>query len=180
MKRFEELELVNYCHPGCVPMLNIMRLPKDEAFCLADEMAEKHPETTAFYRFADFENYYALRLTQDEYLYERFKEMGGDPEEIHPLSFVVDGSDYLKEWFGNGPEIRLALAEVEARHISFTVGDSGAEFQRNGFVELLTLDEFRTRVEEHGDFQSFLASTGKHYVEVQLWSDRYIRKMEDK
>jgi hypothetical protein len=103
MKRFEELELVNYCHPGCVPMLNIMRLPKDEAFCLADEMAEKHPETTAFYRFADFENYYALRLTQDEYLYERFKEMGGDPEEIHPLSFVVDGSDYLKEWFGNGP-----------------------------------------------------------------------------
>ena len=46
-------------------------------------------------------------------------------------------------------------------------------------MELLTLDEFRSRVEEHGDFQSFLASTGKHYVEGQLWADRYIRKMED-
>ena len=22
---FEELQLVNYCYPGCIPMLNIMR-----------------------------------------------------------------------------------------------------------------------------------------------------------
>ena len=180
MKEFKDLTLVNYCHPGCIPMLNIMRLPKNEAFTLAYEMAKEHPETTAFYRFADFENYYVLRLTQDEYLYKRFREIGGEPEEEHPLSFVVEGSDYLKEWFGNGPETRLALSDIEAKHISFTVGDSGAEFQRNGSVDLLTLDEFRGMVEECGDFQTFLASTGKHYVEVQLWADRYIQKMEDK
>jgi len=176
MKKFDELELVNYCHPGCTPMLNIMRLPKEEAFDLAYEMAKRHPNTTAFYRFADFENYYALRLVQDEYLYKRFKEIGGEPEEEHPLSFVVDGSEYLKEWFGNGVETRISLKDVDFKHISFTIGDSGAEFQRNGTVDILTLDEFRRRVLEYGDFQAFLDSTCKNYVEVQLWSDVYIKK----
>ena len=34
----ENLILVNYCHPDCVPLKNIMRLPKEEAF----EMANNH------------------------------------------------------------------------------------------------------------------------------------------
>ena len=29
---FENLTLVNYCHPDCVPLKNIMRLPKEDAF----------------------------------------------------------------------------------------------------------------------------------------------------
>ena len=61
MKAFDQLVLVNYCHPGCVPLKNIMRLPEAQAFQLAQRLAEEHPETTAFYRFADFANYYALR-----------------------------------------------------------------------------------------------------------------------
>ncbi len=63
-----------------------MRLPEAEAFQLAHKLARKHPDTTAFYRFADFNNYYALRKKQDEYLYSRFVELGGSPEEKHPLS----------------------------------------------------------------------------------------------
>ena len=73
----ENLLLVNYCHPDCVPLKNIMRLAKEEAFEMAKKMAAAHPETTAFYRFADFENYYDLRLRQDEFLYSRFVELGG-------------------------------------------------------------------------------------------------------
>ena len=83
MKTFDELIIVNYCYPDCIPLMNIMRLPQKEAYALASVFAESHPETTAFYRFADFENYYLLR-------------------EKHPLSFVIEGSDYLRDWFGNG------------------------------------------------------------------------------
>jgi hypothetical protein len=72
----QELILVNYCHPDCVPMMNIMRLPEEEAYAKPYEMAALHPETTAFYRFADFENYYPLRMKQDAFLYARFKELG--------------------------------------------------------------------------------------------------------
>ena len=57
MKTFEEIGLVNYCYPDCIPLMNIMRLPKEEAFQMAHKLADAHPETTAFYRFADFENY---------------------------------------------------------------------------------------------------------------------------
>ncbi len=52
MKTFDGLILLNYCYP------NIIRLPQKEAFALASVFAESHPETTAFYRFTDFENYY--------------------------------------------------------------------------------------------------------------------------
>lgn len=173
----QELILVNYCHPDCVPMMNIMRLPEAEAYAKARELAKQHPDTTAFYRFADFENYYPNRKRQDAYLYERFLELGGKPEEEHPLSFVVEGSDYLREWFGNGVETRLSLKDIEPCHISFTIGDSGAEFIRNGSVELLTVEDLYRRMAEYGgSFEAFIQSTGKHYVEVQLWSDKYVKE----
>ncbi len=51
----DELYIVNYCHKNCTPLKNLIRLPKKEAFSLAYEMSAKNPETTSFYRFADFE-----------------------------------------------------------------------------------------------------------------------------
>lgn len=131
MKTFDELILVNYCYPDCIPLMNIMRLPQKEAYALASVLAESHPETTAFYRFADFENYYLLRKKQDEYLYSKFIELGGLPEEKHPLSFV----------------------------------------------ELLALKDLKDKLLKYGsDYDSFIKATGKHYVEVQLWTDKYITK----
>ena len=175
MKFFNELILVNYCYPDCTPLMNIMRLPKAEAFQLANKLAETHPDTTAFYRFADFDNYYALREKQDHYLYSRFIELGGMPEEKHPLSFVIESSDYLRNWFGNGIETKLPLKDIAPQHISFTIGDSGAEFQKNGYVDLLTMDNLYQRITKYsGDFEAFINATERHYVEVQLWSDKYI------
>lgn len=176
MKTFDELTLVNYCHPDCQPLLNIMRLPEKEAYALAGQMAASHPETMAFYRFADFHNYYPLRMQQDMYLRRRFVELGGQPEEEHPLSFTVEDSDYLQKWFDGGIETRLKLRQIAPCHISFTVGDSGSNYQRDGALDVLTLDMLRKRVAAFGDdFSAFLQSTGRGYVEAQLWSDRYIR-----
>lgn len=169
------LMLVNYCHPDCQPLKNIMRLPRDEAFGLAKELAAAHPETTAFYRFADFDNYYGLREAQDRYLYNGFIAKGGKPETEHPLSFVLEGSRYLSDWFGNGIETRIPINTVDEKHISFTLGDSGAEYGRNGSVEVLTLSDLKALFAgQDGDYSRFLHSVGKHYVEAQLWSDAYI------
>ena len=160
MKTFDELVLVNYCYPDCVPLMNIMRLPKEDAFELASEFAKSHPETTAFYRFADFENYYSLREKQDEYLYSKFVELGGMPEEKHPLSFVIEGSDYLREWFGNGMESRLHLKDIQPCHISFTIGDSGAEYQKRGMVELLTPEVLKKQISKYGnDYDAFIKAS---------------------
>lgn len=175
MKSFDELILVNYCYPDCIPLMNIMRLPQKEAFALAAAFAESHPGTTAFYRFADFENYYSLRKKQDEYLYSQFIELGGMPEEKHPLSFVIEGSDYLLEWFGKGIESRLRLKDILPCHISFTIGDSGAEYDKCGSVKLLTMESIKEQLQKYGNnFDAFMKATGKHYVEAQLWTDKYI------
>ena len=88
----EEIYVVNYCHHNCVPLKNIMWLPREQAFALAGEMAQQNKNTTAFYRFADFHNYYKERLKTDELLYARFCGLGGRPAKKHPLSFVLQCS----------------------------------------------------------------------------------------
>lgn len=176
MRVFNDLVIVNYCYPDCTPLMNIMRLPEAEAFQFAHDLAEGHPNTTAFFRFADFENYYSLRKKQDEYLYSRFVELGGIPDEKHPLSFVIEGSEYLRNWFGNGIETKLFLKDIAPCHISFTIGDSGSEFQKHGHLDMFTVDGLRQHLNRHkGDFDAFLHSTGRHYIEVQLWSDKYLK-----
>lgn len=37
----DDLYIVNYCHPNCVPLKNIMRLPKEGAFQKFDTLADK-------------------------------------------------------------------------------------------------------------------------------------------
>jgi hypothetical protein len=32
MVSIDEFCIVNYCHPNCIPLKNIIRLPKEEAF----------------------------------------------------------------------------------------------------------------------------------------------------
>ena len=153
-----------------------MRLPKEEAFRLAAAFAGAHPDTTSFGRFVDFENYYALRERQDAFLYAAFKAKGGMPEVTHPLSFVVEGSDYLREWFANGVETRLPLADVAPEHISFTLGDSGSTMERTGTIDLLTKEQFFRLLEQHGgDLSALLKEAGRGYVEAQLWSDKYLK-----
>lgn len=169
----KDLQIVNYCHPNCKPLQNIMRLPKGEAFALAKEMAAKNKDTTAFYRFADFANYYPERLQTDERLYRRFIALGGKPIEQHPLSFVLQGSEYLKEWFGGGIATTIPLDRIPSDYISFTYGDSQSTLKRDGDITMLTKDMLFRAIAESGTVEKFLSSVEKkyHYIEVQVWDD---------
>ncbi len=57
-------------------------------------------------------------------MFSRFVGDGGFPVQRHPLSFVIEGSDYLSEWFGGGIKSALRLREISPRRISFTVGEA--------------------------------------------------------
>lgn len=174
----DDLHIVNYCHRSCTPLLNIMRLPKDEAFALAHEMAEQNKNTTAFYRFADFENYYTRRLQTDKLLYARFIELGGKPLQYHPLSFVLQGSDYLNSWFDNGIVTMIPLNRISSNHISFTYGDSMASLERKSALTMLTKDMLLNAISEHdGTLEEFLTYVTEryHYIEVQVWDDECLK-----
>ena len=170
----DDLYIINYCHKSCVPLKNIMRLPKEQAFALAYEMAEKNKNTTAFYRFADFENYYYERLETDKLLYERFCELGGRPAEKHPLSFVLQGSDFLDNWFDNGIVTKIPLGRIPAGSISFTYGDSMSVRKIQGDFTMLTKEMLEEAVLKHnGTPEAFVSEINKsyHYIEVQVWDN---------
>jgi len=131
----DDLNIVNYSHPNTTPLQNICRLPEKEAFALAAEMSQANPDTTAFYRMADFANYYPHRMKVDELLYSQFIALGGKPMEKHPLSFVLHGSQYLHDWFSGGHITKIPLREISAEHISFTLGDSMGVYKNEGKFE---------------------------------------------
>ena len=165
-----DMDLINYSHVDCEPLKNIMRLPQKEAYALAAELAAAHPDTTAFGRFADFHNYYPRRLETDRQLHAAFLALGGQPTEEHPLSFVLEGSDYLDGWFGHGLVTRIPLKHVPPEQVSFTLGDS---MRADGFT-LLSLDMLDKMMNDHpGGAEACLAELREkyHYIEVQLWDD---------
>ncbi len=175
--KIDDLHIVNYCHHSCTPLLNIMRLPKDEAFALAFKMAEQNRDTTAVYRWADFENYYTRRLQTDKLLHARFVELDGKPLQGHPLSFVLQGSDYLNDWFGNGIVTKIPLNRIPPEHISFTYGDSMASLEKHSGFTMLTKDMLlKVMSDYNGTLEDFMNNIEKqyHYIEVQVWDDECV------
>ena len=149
-----------------------MLLPEDEAFRTAEALAKAHPDTTSFYRFADFANYYPGRKAADAYMYQAFLDLGGQPKLEHPYSFVLMESPYLEEWFSGEEKLRIKLSDVPAAVVSFTVGDSCARFQRGERPVVLTKPMLEEMYHTSGHSpQAFLETMlqGYQYMEVQLW-----------
>ena len=166
-----DLYITHYYYPGTDPWKNIMNLPEDEAFRLAGELAKAHPETTSFYRFADFANYYPLRKKADACVRARFTELGGKPELEHPFCFVLGESEYLKEWFSDGEKLTIALEVLPDEQVSFTLGDSCAVISQGKELSVLTKAELLAGIAECGSVEVFREQKlgGHGYVEVQLW-----------
>lgn len=168
----DKLYVTHYYFPGTDPWKNIMLLPEKEAFRVAEELAKAHPNTTSFGRFADFENYYPARKRADEYVRERFIQLGGKPKLMHPYSFTLTECDYLRKWFDSSDKITIDLEDIPDDQVSFTLGDSCALLQHGTEPEVLTKAMLFERIEAYdGSVDAFQkASLGKYaYVEVQLW-----------
>lgn len=168
-----KLYLTSYRHPDTAPFGNIMLLPEAEAYQKAAQLAAAHPDTTAFYRFADFANYYPRRKTSEKALRQQFIQLGGQPELMHPYSFVLMESRYLAQWFGNGPAVRVPVAALPKEQLSFTLGDSMSTFSRDGEHQVRTLDNLLDMMTAHGgtldDFLAHVETTWT-YIEAQVWS----------
>ncbi len=155
-----------------------MRLLKMEAFALAAQMSKENPNTTAFGRFADFQYYYPERMKTDKILYTKFCELGGKPKEEHPLSFVLQGSEFLHEWFGGENLLKFPLKPIPEEYVSFVYGDSMTILKKNGIIEMLTKSQFLDEIANlKGGLDAYMKNieTKFPYIEVQLWNDECCR-----
>ena len=153
-----------------------MQLSKKEAFALAYQMAANNADTTAFYRFSDFENYYPRRMKTDKLLYNAFISLGGNPQTEHPLSFVLQGSEYLDKWFDNGFITKIPLKIIPSEFISFTYGDSMAILRRNDKISIMTKEMLSGSIHDFkGTIDAYMKEIVErhYYIEVQLWNDHY-------
>ena len=168
----DKLYITHYYYPGTDPWKNIMLLSEEEAFRKAEELANLHPNTTSFGRFADFENYYPARKKADALVRERFIQLGGNPKLEHPYSFALLECEYLKEWFDSSDKIIINLEDIPDAQVSFTLGDSCALMVHGNEPVVLTKKMLLERIEAcNGSAEAFLKeSLGKYaYVAVQLW-----------
>jgi len=171
-----EINIVHYCHSVCMPLQSITELPEIEAYKIAGKLGLNN--ATAFGRFKDFKNYYPRRMETEKWLYDWFIKSGGEPKTEHPLYFVLEKSDYLNEWFDKGKIIKIPLSKIETEHISFTLGDSCANFYENNRHDPFLKDKLFKMIEENnGNINEFLDEINKkynyRYIECQLWKKDY-------
>lgn len=168
----DKLYITHYFYPGTDPWKNIMLLPEEEAFRKAKELADAHPDTTSFGRFADFENYYPARKKADAFVREKFIKLDGKPKLPHPYSFTLLECEYLRDWFDSSDKIIIDLDDVPDDQVSFTLGDSCALMIHGNEPVVLTKKMLYERIGAcNGSVDVFLKeSLGNYaYVEVQLW-----------
>lgn len=180
----DTLYITNYRETGGLPLRNIMRLPKEEAYEVAKKLSEN--TTARNNRYGEyFERYYQKRKCTEEWLYNQFIKNGGKPETKHPIYFILCESKGIQKFYGNEERIQIPLKDIASVHISFTPRDSmhikdmgiteGTVWNKNDFLNMM--------LESGKSVSDFIISLpgmyGKpgSYIEAQLWSDEYIKHL---
>ena len=172
-----EVNIVHYYHSKCIPLNSITELPENEAFEMAKKIGENDGES--FYRFKDFVNYYPRRIKTEKYLYDWFIKSGGKPKTKNPLYFVVESSDFFYNWYDKGKTFIIPLSKIDTKHISFTIGDSCSEYNKNNLKEPFLKEELYEIINGfNGNINLMLENLTKKYeikyIECQLWNNKYV------
>jgi hypothetical protein len=90
----------------------------------------------------------------------------------------LEGSNYLNEWFDKGKIIKFPLSNIDAKHISFTLGDSCATFDKENRKEPFLKDKLYEILAGYNEninelLKSIYKEYNYHYIECQLWNDDY-------
>lgn len=178
----DNLYITNYRETGGLPLRNIMRLPKEEAYLTAKKLSEN--STARNNRYGEyFKRYYQRRKNTEEWLYHQFIRNGGKPETEHPIYFVLCECKKLQKFYGNEEQIKIPLKDIASEHISFTPRDSmhikdmgiteGTVWNKNAFLNMI-LESGRSVSDFIISLPAMFGNPGG-YIEVQLWSDEYIK-----
>ena len=171
-----KLFLVNYRHSKSDPLKSITQLPEQEAFTVAKKLYDESP-CRAHRRFGpDFVYYYPHRLKTEQWLYERFLAIGGQPQTEHPFYFALHYCENFNVNFDFGKTTKINLNDIDIFDVSFTFGDSVAKMDSPDRKDPFLKDKLLEYINQFdNDVEKFLDSIKEQYVciEAQLWTDKY-------
>jgi hypothetical protein len=179
-----ELYITNYREAGGLPLHSITRLSKEEAYTFAKTLS--HKSVSKRDRYGEyFDTYYHKRLRTEEWLYDTFISLKGDPQTRHPIYFTLLESERLCGFFGNESKVQLLLKDIDPSHISFTPRDSMHLIEMGRTENTVWRKEILYKlIRESGqDISEFVRSIPEKYgqiggyVEVQLWNDLYLKDL---
>lgn len=179
-----DLYITNYREAGGLPLHSITRLSKEEAYAFAKMLSQKSVSKKD--RYGDyFDTYYHKRLRTEEWLYDTFKSLKGDPQTHHPIYFTLLKSERLCGFFGNESKIQISLKDIDSSHISFTPRDSMHLIDMGRTENVVWRKEtlYKLISESGQDIPEFVRSVPKKYgqiggyIEVQLWNDLYLEEL---
>ena len=166
------LYLINYRNTNSSHCKSITELPFLEAKAVADQLYQNSP-CSAHRRFGpNFAQYYNDRQKVEQWLYDNFKNSGGNPQINHPLYFVVQYTETPVFDFGDSQAFRLNLNEIADEDISFSLGDSMKLYYQGTLNRLFTKKDLLELLQTHEfDMHDFVSEIG--FIEAQLWNRSY-------
>lgn len=184
MMNINDLYITNYREAGGLPLHSITRLAKEEAYALARKLSKESLSKRD--RYGDyFDTYYHKRLRTEEWLYDTFVSLKGEPQTRHPIYFTLLESERLCGFFGNDNKVQILLKNIDSSHISFTPRDSMHLMDMGRTESTVWRKEtvFRLITESKQDITQFVRNIPEKYgqiggyIEVQLWSDIYLKDL---
>jgi len=171
--------LYHYYEQSSGPFSNLSMLPEEQAEKILTQI-RKGGNRFASQRASD---YLEVRRGLEARVRELFIAKGGKPALSRPHYMILGECAWLLDWYVEGREVRIPLADVPASCLSFTYGDTfpamriqdGKPYRGKVFV----VDELTEVVRLYGLPQEWNAD-GKggpeRYIEAQVWDESPLQK----
>ncbi|OMF32235.1 hypothetical protein BK133_14520 [Paenibacillus sp. FSL H8-0548] len=128
-------------------------------------------------------DYLEIRRSLELQAHELFIHKGGKPVRGLPHYMTLGSCPWLLDWYPNGRELQIALAEFDPNTISFTYGDLFPTMRYNDGKtyrgQIYTAGEIWDVIHKFGWPQEWNSNGDQgpeRYIEVQIWDDRPLHK----
>ncbi|MDW7657929.1 MAG: hypothetical protein SCM11_12235 [Bacillota bacterium] len=174
--------LYHYFDETTGPFVNLSDIPVDEAKAVLDNIKKHKPNVQCALRQPTY--------MEDRYYYEdilrtEFTKKGGIIKRKSPHYMVVEHSPWLSTWFNCCSFIKISIAELDLKTVSFTYGDSHPTFSPRPRADdwkeyrrqLYSYEEILLLIEKYG-LPQIWNNDGtfgpERYIEAHIWSDETI------
>lgn len=178
--------LYHYFDAACGPFRNLSDLSEEKAQEVLRQIRQTRPGGFCAGRAPE---YMVYRKAYEEVLRREFRKKGGIIKRRVPHYLTLGHSPWLSSWFTNSCFIKIPVAELDLRTVSFTYGDSHPTFSpfpraddwKEYRGQLYTYPEILKLIDKYGmpqDWNNDGTYGPERYIEAHVWNDMPIKRYQ--